>query len=83
MLFIEAMTSMSCNLGLIHQSPSINDTGEMTGRTRSREPGQCGGIYDWGFMVLVVPKGHCYLVESAAGAWGEGKDGGGCAVAPG
>ena len=72
MLFLEAMTSTSCNLGLIHQSPSLNYMGEMTGRTCSHEPGQCGGICDWGFMVLAVPRGHRCLVESAAGAWGEG-----------
>ena len=83
MLFTEAMTSMSCNLGLIHQSPSINDMGEMTGRTCSCEPGQRGYICDWGLMVLAVPRGHCCLLESVAAAWGEGKDGGGCAAAPG
>ncbi|OWK05907.1 hypothetical protein Celaphus_00012900 [Cervus elaphus hippelaphus] len=44
MLFIEAMTSMSCNLRLIHQSPSISDMGEMTGRTCSPLPSTSYGL---------------------------------------
>lgn len=88
MLFVEAITYFSvmqfgADSSKTRQSPSANDMGEITGRTRSRELGPHGGICGRGLTALAVPGGHCRLPAFAAGAWGEGKDGGGCVAALG
>lgn len=72
MLFVEAITYFSvmqfgADASKTRQSPSANDMGEITGRTRSCEPGPRGGICGRGLAALAVPGGHCRHLQLGLG----------------